>query len=257
MSKTYGLTQYNPVKAYKGYTFFASMGCKDFWLMDMQGNFVHRWPIPDLSNNYAKLLPNGHIIYGCRSSHETREKAGAPQFSGYGGLMREVDWDNNLLWEYEDPFMHHDYCLLENGNIIVMRLVKLPEDIGNLLVGGVPGTEDNGKIWCDSLQEVNREGEVVWEWLSYEYLDPVNDPLCPLCPRSEWTHGNSVSELPDGNLLVSFRQINTICIIHKQTGYIKWKWGSGLAELAHAHDAHPLPNGNILIFENGFHRGGA
>ena len=256
-STRYGVTHYNPSKAHNGYTLFASMGCKDIWLMDMQGRFINRWPIPDLSNNYGRLLPNGHLVYGCRSNPEAREKAGAPKFSGFGGIMREVDWDNNVIWEYEDHFMHHDYFRLENGNTLVMRLVELPKNIADELVGGVPGTEDNGKIWCDCLQEVTPNNEIVWEWFSYEHLDPVNDPLCALCPRSEWTHGNSVSELPDGNLLVSFRQINSIFIIHKETGYIKWKWGAGLAESAHAHDAHPLPNGNFLIFDNGFHRGGA
>jgi outer membrane protein assembly factor BamB len=57
--------------------------------------------------------------------------------------------------------------------------------------------------------------------------------------------------LPDGNLLTSFRLLNTVAIIDKRSGDFRWKWGRD--ELGHQHDPNPLPNGNLLIFDNGFH----
>jgi len=59
-------------------------------------------------------------------------------------------------------------------------------------------------------------------------------------------------ELPDGDLLVSFREISTIIKIERRTGRIVWKLGA--PPLSGQHAPTPLPNGNILIFDNGAHR---
>ena len=57
-------------------------------------------------------------------------------------------------------------------------------------------------------------------------LDPAEYPI-PFIqnPRSEWTHGNSVAELVDGNLLVSFRNISTVVKIDRSSGRVLWKLG--------------------------------
>jgi hypothetical protein len=57
--------------------------------------------------------------------------------------------------------------------------------------------------------------------------------------------------MPDGNVLTSFRMINTVGIIDKASGNFTWKWGQD--ELGGQHDPNPLPNGNILIFDNGWY----
>ena len=95
---------------------------------------------------------------------------------------------------------------------------------------------------------------MVWEWIAHEHLAPDSTPRCPVCPRDTWTHANAVSELPDGNILISFMQTNTIAIIDKKTGDIKWQWGSG--NLAHQHCPTMLDNGNILVLDNGRHPNG-
>ena len=71
----YGVTFYNPSKTYDGYTLFAPMGTKDMWLMDMQGRFVHRWPMPERPGLYGKLLPDGHLLYACKLEPGKRGKA--------------------------------------------------------------------------------------------------------------------------------------------------------------------------------------
>src|SRR5712692_4543336 len=75
---------------------------------------------------------------------------------------------------------------------------------------------------------------------------------CVQDERSEWTHGNAVMELADGNLLVSFRDISTIIKIERRTGQVLWKMGA--PPLSGQHAPTPLPNDNILIFDNGPHR---
>jgi len=108
----------------------------------------------------------------------------------------------------------------------------------------------SGKIWGDYLLEVNKEGGTVWEWRTWEHLDPAEYPI-PFIQnqRSEWTHGNAVSELEDGNLLVSFRNISTVVKIDRRTGGVVWKLGA--PPLSGQHAPVELPNGNILIFDNG------
>src|SRR6266581_1802519 len=100
---------------------------------------------------------------------------------------------------------------------------------------------------------MTRDGRMVWEWRSWEHLDPAKDTITAIQDkRSEWTHGNAIAELPDGNLLVSFRDISTIIKIERQTGHIVWSLGA--PPLSGQHAPTPLPNGNILIFDNGPHR---
>lgn len=53
-------------------------------------------------------------------------------------------------------------------------------------------------------------------------------------------------------VLLSFRNISTIIKIDRQTGAIVWKLGA--PTVAGQHAPTPLPNGNMLIFDNGPHR---
>jgi outer membrane protein assembly factor BamB len=111
----------------------------------------------------------------------------------------------------------------------------------------------NGKIWADYLVEVTKEGRTVWEWRAWDHLDPAEYPITfAENTRSEWTHGNAIVELADGNLLLSFRNISTILKIYQKTGRVVWKLGA--PTLSGQHAPTPLPNGNILIFDNGPHR---
>jgi hypothetical protein len=61
-------------------------------------------------------------------------------------------------------------------------------------------------------------GQIVWEWRSWEHLDPQTEVITPQDHRHEWTHGNTVAELPDGNLVLSFRNVSTVCIVDHGDG---------------------------------------
>ena len=171
--------------------------------------------------------------------------------------MLEVDWNGNEIWHCDAPYQSHDFYRLDNGNTIYICWSpdgRLPDDAAARVRGGLLGTEHNGKIWGDSLIEVNQRGEVVWKWVAYEHLDPDIDVMCPLEHRTNWPYMNSVFVLPDGNVLLSMRFSNTVAIVDRKSGDIIWRWGS--EELGHQHDARMIDNGNILIFDNGAHRRG-
>lgn len=245
--KLHGVTHYVPSKTYNGYTLFAPLYGKDVWLIDMQGRFVHRWKMPLTPGCDAQLLPTGNLLWAGKVI-----PGPLLEFGGSGGLLLEVDWEGREIWRYEDPFHSHCFHRMKNGNTLIVRWEAIPDDIATKVKGGLPGTERKGVMWGESLQEITPAGEVVWEWITYEHLDPEIDILCPLCPRDRWTNINAVYELNDGNIIVSFRVIDTIAIIDKLTGDIIWRWGPG--EVAHPHNPTELKNGNFLVFDNGAHR---
>ena len=242
------VTIYDASRAYNGYTLYGTSGTKDIWLVNMRGQFVHRWQRPDFPGFHAKLLPNGNLLVGVAVPNGPMM-----HLSGLGGILAELDWDSNVVWKYEDLYINsHDWYRMKNGNTLISHRIPIPNDTAAKVKGGFPGSEWNGIIWNDCLQEINPDGKIEWEWIAHEHMDFERDILCPLCTRVTWSYINSSVIIPNGNILVSLRQIHTIAIIDKSTGEFTWRWGPG--ELGHQHDATMLDNGNILVFDNGTHR---
>ncbi|HJO85847.1 MAG TPA: aryl-sulfate sulfotransferase [Rhodospirillales bacterium] len=244
----HGVTHYEKGRAFEGYTLFAPMLGRNVWLIDMMGQVVHQWKMENVPGNYGKLLTNGNLLYLGKLIPSP-----LPEFGGNGGQLIEVDWEGNTVWEYRDPLHSHCFAEMDNGNLMIAVWREVPEEIANTVQGGQPNTELNGVMWGEAIQEIDKKTkQVIWEWNSFDHLDVDIDILGPLHPRDRWTNLNAITMLPDGNLLVSFRCINTICIIDKSTGDIIWRWGPG--EIAGQHNPTLLENGNILLFDNGAHR---
>jgi hypothetical protein len=245
-----GLRALDEARASPGLTLFAPLGGKTVYLIDLHGTVVHTWNLPYRPGVYGYITERGTLFYNGQIPNDTF--LGKTPFMG--GAAMEVDWNGKLLWEVRRPDHHHDGRLLRNGNIMLLCMRQLPDDIAKRVRGGRPGTEVDGKsIWADFLVEMTTGGKVVWEWRSWDHLDPEKDVLTEVQGvREEWTHANSVFEEPDGNLLVSFREISTVVRIDRNTGKILWKLGA--PPLAGQHAPYRLANGNILIFDNGPHR---
>ena len=201
-------------------------------LLDMQGRVVHSWP-------------NVRAVGRVRLDTEGRLTV-----IGVDSMIKEYDWDGNLIWAYglprEEDLPHHDVIKLANGHTLV-----LAQEVSTR---------------SDYLQEVDRKGRVVWEWWPRDHLDehfPDRDRRYP-----DPTHVNSVFELPanrwfdggddrfrPGNILVSARHLNSIFIIDRATGEICWKFGDGLD---YQHEAAMVPEGVVgeglvVVFNNGYH----
>ncbi len=245
------VTVYNKSKACEGYTLIDPFTSNDVWLIDMEGNYVHRWIMPATPRNHGVLLPSGNLLYAMAKRRE-EDSPDLPKQWGLGAGLIEVDWGGNLTWKYVDVRQHHSYHRMRNGNTLYCIFMRTPNEIAKCVKGGIRGSEDRGMMFADGVAEVNPDGEVVWEWKACEHLDPEKNAICDLCPRDDWTHLNSCCEMPNGDVLLSFRNISTICIVDRSTGNIKWQWGPG--DISHQHDASVLDNGNILVFDNGSHR---
>lgn len=240
-----GLNLHQPGKAYHGFTLISPMEGTNTYLIDMQGRIVHRWQLPYRPGDHGYLLDNGNLLIGGRTNK------GPVDIGGKSGIILELDWDGNRVWEYEEPTLHHDFSRLPNGNTMVTGWELVPPETMKEVKGGVAGSEPAAGMWSDYFREVTVQGDTVWEWHAHEHLDPVADAICPLHRRDEWTHTNTCHVLPDGNILTSWRLLDQVAIVDKATGDFAWKWGRGV--LGHQHDPNLLDNGNILIFDNGWH----
>jgi outer membrane protein assembly factor BamB len=267
-----GVTHLDPDKAFPGYTLFATLSGEEAYLIDLKGETVKTWRVPaPYKPYYGYFLESGNLLMRCSSGNETWA------FGGASSTVLELDWDGNVVWKYEHATLHHDHCRLRNGNTAVIGWEVLDPYIAARVKGGVPGSEmepgilDEDFCWVpdlaakasgneraagamisDALYEIDKTGAIVWEWHGSDHLDPEVDAICPLEGRQEWTHCNAVEEMPDGRLLLSFRQTSTVTIVDKGSGKVDWRFGPGV--LSHQHDPTPLSNGNILIFDNGEHR---
>jgi hypothetical protein len=245
-----GLRALDPCKAFPGFTLFAPItGSGQVYLIDLEGNVVHQWNLPYPPGAYGYLLPNGNLFY----NGKTRENIEGIPWWFKGGIMLEADPSGNIVWEYRHPDHHHDARRLANGNTIVLATEPVPQALAAKVKGGLPGSElPGGGILADVVYEVTPSGAIVWTWHAYEHLDPETDVLTAHDKREEWTHANSVGELADANLILSFRNLSTVVIIDRGTGEIIWRLGC--ETLANQHYPHELPNGNVLIFDNGTYR---
>lgn len=235
-----GLTLYDKERATPGYTLYTPSELPTSYLLNMAGEVVHTWDLPNGPGNYGYLLPNGNLLIAIRID------GGPPGFLN-GGLLLELDWASNIVWEYTDPNQHHDFRRLSNGNTIYLGWEPLPPEAAAQVTGGIPGTDDNG-ILGDYIREVTPDGETAWEWHACDHMDLAKYPLGPNARRHEYAHPNTIFPMPDENILLCFRHIDVIAIIDRTTN--KFCWERHEADWGGPHDVQLLDNGHMMIFAN-------
>ncbi len=234
-----------------GLTLYAPMfGDGKVYLLDVEGVEVHLWDLPYPPGLYGYLLPNGNLFYMGKVRDDTWDRF--PLWKRFkGGVMMEVDWNGNVLWEHRDRDHHHDARRTDSGGAIYLTAERVPEPTAQRVQGGVSDSDHDG-MWADAVVEVDSDGHRIWEWHAYEHMDLETDLITFNDPRDEWSHANTVVPLDDKRVMVSFRNTSTVGIIDRDSGDFVWKLGYDV--LAQQHDPSMLENGNVLIFDNGAHR---
>jgi len=269
-----GLTHHDPFTSCKGYTLMCGTNSQDAVLLDMQGRVVHRWHIDDRRFFNVELLPNGNLLTMVAPKHPPppREEADQSRFAvdpggppevfdmlgGRGNGLRELDWDGNTVWEYDNLGIHHDFHRLDNGNTVSLEWVEMTKEVESAVLGGgpQPGQPQPPVMLGDDIIEIDPAGEVVCRINLWRVLQPEDAVICPLENRWEWTHVNSIEKIPDGGLLFSARNTSTIGIVDPPDGdgpgTLRWKFGQ--PEISHQHHANWLADGRVLVYDNGMHR---
>lgn len=245
-----GVTAYDREHTYPGYVLFSPLYGNKTYLMELDGTVVHQWTHKYAPGSYGRLTLEGNLLYGGKVEGE-----GADVFPMWplfkGGIIQEIDWEGNVLWEHRDSLHHHDARKTPNGGVMYVSMERMPEDLARQVQGGLEMPGDFG-LWADVIVELDARGNTIWKWHAYEHMDVESDRIPPNVPRWSWTHVNTVVPLENDQVLVSMRNTSTVGLIDKQSGEFIWKIGDEI--LGGQHDPSLLPNGNILIFDNGIYR---
>lgn len=282
-----GVTKYDAGKSFDGYTLFApTVKSTTTYLINMEGDVVHKWESKYPPGLYATLLPNGNLLRGGSLPEQ------AVKIGGAGGIIQEIDWNGNVVWEYTmsspTEIQHHCFDRMPNGNTLILGWEKkTKEEV--LQKGRKAGTFPDEVVikkqpvrdfWVDFAREVDKNGKTVWEWHAWDHIGTGPDQLdinfrLPAAVGAgydsfDWSHFNTLEYLPDTDqVLMNSRNLSEIYIIDKKTGKIVQRWGNpssygkgdkpgwyddGSQQLFGSHHATLLPNGNVQIFDNGSER---
>jgi hypothetical protein len=258
-----GLTFHNPAASAKGYTIVTPNAENATYLIDMAGQVVHAWRYPQFRGFYGRLLPNGNLILlgtGSDITPPPPPEGRAPNWTetvrrigGNSTHVVELDWDGNVVWQYENHDIHHDFVRLASGNTLVATFIQLPDEVARSVRGGYRERFLPPMV-SDDFVEVDPAGKEVRRVNLWKLLDPRRDPICPLERRVEWTHTNSLDVDAAGRILFSCRATSRIGIISADGESMEWKYG--FPDISHQHHATFLRNGNVQVFDNGMHRRG-
>jgi hypothetical protein len=215
------------------YTLYASQtGNGRVDLIDITGDKVHEWNMPVRPGRDAFLLPNGNLGYN--GSHKTSAELYPAWDIWHGGHFMEATSKGDIVWEHEDIYHHHDAQWLENGNLLYTVAAPLPT---------APS------IQSDIVKEVNRKGEVVWEWKAWEHINPDEYIVHECFNDDHWPLINGLHQTEDGLVLMSLRTTSGIIAVKKSTGEIVWEFK--YPNVAQQHCPVETENGTILCFDNG------
>jgi outer membrane protein assembly factor BamB len=171
------------------------------------------------TDNEVARLDDGILIAGTRREIEPRI----------------VGWDGEVQWQ-EPVYMHHDARFMDD------RLVYLVHE------DTCEWSEKGGSIHERSFET----GEVVWQFDLCEHVPPQE--------MFDWAHVNTVEPTPEGDYLLSVRNMHHVSYIDRDEGSVRWRMGydgdfslpEGQDWFLRQHAPELQPNGNVLIFDNGF-----
>jgi len=220
------------------------------YLMDLDGKVLWRWSLDEYVKGHpwlenAALLPDGSVLFSLKDR----------------GIVK-VDRASKVLWE-APIHVHHDLWPGEDGAIYALshEAAVVPDIHPTLpiLSDAVAILDARGRIekTITILDLLRRSG--------YAYLLPrLQNVAIPAKNRVlDVFHLNHVEPLDGslasrsdiyrkGNLLISIRNLNAIAIVDPGAEKIVWLWGPG--NLTYQHHPRMLPDGNILVFDNGTQR---
>lgn len=201
----------------------------------------HAAPVFDL-----KKHPNGEISYAVY------------QEDGYPGAAHVV-LDENFVEQRRLVTVglkdtdFHEFRILPNGNYLMLAYEPAVRDATAYGGSATQGVKDS------TFQEVSPAMEVLFQWNSWGQF--AYDHSAYAGTNIDYAHVNSIVVDADGNYLVSSRGTSQVAKIDKTTGQIVWRMGGIANEFTFIddplqgtcgqHDAHWLPNGNLLVFDNG------
>jgi len=212
-------------------------------ILDNDGTPFFQRKLPSQGLDF-KAHPDGRLTYF---------DAGARCFYALNALYAVVDsfrCGNGYVTD------GHDIVLLPNGHALLMsydpELVDLTPVKGGLASGMAIGL---------IIQELDQAKNVVFQWRSWDHFQ-ITDEVghASIMGAIDYVHGNSLDVDPDGNIILSCRHMDEVTKISRATGEILWRLGGKNNQFtfvndpipfSHQHAVKRLPNGHLVLFDNG------
>ena len=155
----------------------------------------------------------------------------------------------------------HDFIMIDDGHYMLMNyVIDTPDkqDLSDTL-------KLNSRVFAAYVQEI-KDDKIIWEWISTDYPEfyassiEGNDYSNSDTYAADYMHINSLFIDPrDKNVIMSFRNQDSIVKVDKTTSEILWRFGgknddfnlSDYQKTSRQHHATITSNGNLLIFDNG------
>jgi len=241
------------------------------FFLDQRGSLLREKPLPVKVENLQKWVVGGVVRY---TYFQTR---GPSTLEGNLGIEvgYEMVCDSNLNiidsvkmqsfgnvnTAVQDKLDVHEFIFLEDKHYISETYyAEIPNNIPDSLhpAAGV-------RVASCIIQET-KNGQVIFHWDGAQFPELFsssveNNNFSDTSTLHDYLHLNSICiDSLDNNLVVSFRNLNEIVKISRQTGQIMWRLGGNKSDFAlsadqeflRQHFAHMIENGKTLIFlDNG------
>lgn len=229
-----------------------------FFAVESSGRVIYHFTsVPRGFGPDLRLLDNGRIQWvgaGDRAYETTLSGAVAwasPELIQTDPINYPAEFENDV---------HHDCLEMPNGD--KMTIIYEYHDVVR---------DNETQRWKgDRIVVYDRHtGEEVWSWSTFDYFSTLDfDPTVMSSPSPpgdyNWTHSNAVVyDETDNSVYLSSRVLSRITKIDYATGDIIWmmgfdmpsgdvEFGDNLFSFQHGHEI--LPNGNIVMYDNGNRR---
>lgn len=148
----------------KSPVFMIENGGKEAYLKDKTGKLLNSWSFESKLGNELKLIDQERV-FGMFKPDQVEFS-----FGGYGGILREFNVNNDIIWEYEvntsKELLHHDFQIMPNGNILALVWEKFTSEESKEL-----GYKKDGPIYLEKIIEIEKSTKkIIWEWRSVDHL---------------------------------------------------------------------------------------
>lgn len=157
----------------------------------------------------------------------------------------------------------HDWDIDDENNYNRLLFAKYNRvvDMSLLITGGNPAAVINEHV----IQELDTADNILHQWRTedlFNILDANDESnfVDFLAETIDYAHLNSASIASDTTFFLSTRHFDEITKVDRRTGEVIWRLGgkknqftfiNDTLAFSHQHCPRLLPNGNILIFDNG------
>ncbi|AQT68369.1 Arylsulfotransferase (ASST) [Anaerohalosphaera lusitana] len=235
------------------------------FLFDMQGEIVHRWVVDEEYEtpwSYAQLTEENSLL-----------------LLNNDDCLMDLTWDSRVKWKNDQFRPHHDmyrssdgrtFTIARKDNVVMINGIPVP-----ILEDYIAVLSDDGEI-VDRMFFTSQAKEYFPQRRLREAVREMFDPVRiakMLLRKIKWgyaletgtvydmMHANSIEVLEhdvDGlgkksQILLSLRELDLIAVYDPEVNEFTWEWGRG--EVCRQHHPTVIPNGNMLIFDNGIRNG--